>query len=113
MKKGVTTNNEWNSRIKNNPAPWAEVEVPGKYILTVPSLNLSQITDIVALGVLYDDIMNSAMKLAGLEVRFRTERVVFDVQISGGMSSSKLFMNFLRCEFCNNLYQLHYNIKYF
>ncbi len=81
----MTTNDDWNSKIKNNPAPWAEVEVPGKYILTVPSKNLRSINDIVAVGVLYEEIMNSAMKLAGLEKRFRTERVVFDGQISAGM----------------------------
>ncbi len=81
---GVTTNDDWNNKIKNNPAPWAEVEIPGKYILTYPSANLRPLTDIVALGALYDNIMNWVNKLAGLEKRFRTERFVFDIQIGGG-----------------------------
>ncbi len=93
----MTTNDDWNNKIKNNPAPWTEVEVPGKYILTLPSENLRPITDIVALGLLYDDMMNYAMKLAGLEKRFRAERVVFDVQISLGNTNSNFFLDV--CDF--------------
>ena len=81
---GVTTNDDWNNKIKNNPAPWAEIEIPGKYILTYPSTNLRPLTDIVAVGALYDNIMNWANKFAGLEKRFRAERFVFDIQIGGG-----------------------------
>ncbi len=81
---GVTTNDDWNNKIKNNPAPWAEVEIPGKYIFTYPSKNLRPLTDIVAVGAVYDNIMNWVNKFAGLEKRFRTERFVFDIQIGGG-----------------------------
>ena len=82
---GVTANDDWNNKIRNNPAPWGEVEIPGKYIITFPSKDLTPLNDIVAVGELYDKIMNWTMKLAGLEKRFRTERFVFDIQISEGV----------------------------
>jgi hypothetical protein len=46
--------------------------------------SLKTVTDIVALGSVYSDIMSWVNKLAGLEKRFRTERFVFDIQIGGG-----------------------------
>jgi hypothetical protein len=45
---------------------------------------LRTVTDIVALGRVYNDIMSWVNKLAGLEKRFRTERFVFDIQIEAG-----------------------------
>jgi hypothetical protein len=82
---GVTTNDEWNNKIKKNPAPWGEVEIPGKFILTFPTKDLSLVNDIVAVGELYEKIMNWTIKFAGLETHYRAERIVFDIQISAGI----------------------------
>jgi hypothetical protein len=41
---GVTTNDDWNNKIKNNPAPWAEIEIPGQMILTMQASSLRPLT---------------------------------------------------------------------
>jgi len=82
--QGVTTNDDWNNKIKNFAAPWGEIEIPGQLILTMRASTLRTVTDIVALGRVYSDIMSWVNKLAGLEKRFRTERFVFDIQIDAG-----------------------------
>ena len=81
---GQTTNDDWNNKIKNNPAPWAEIEIPGQFILTVPSSKIINITDLNAVATIYESIILAENKLAGLEKRFRPERFVFDIQIGGG-----------------------------
>ena len=81
---GVTTNDQWNDKIKTFPAPWAEVEVPGQIILTVPSSQVRDVTDIEDLAKVYLDIMTWVNRLAGIDRRPRTERFVFDKQISNG-----------------------------
>jgi hypothetical protein len=81
---GQTTNDDWNNNVKNKPAPWAEIEIPGQFILTVPSSKLVSITDLNAVANIYQSIILAENKLAGLEKRFRPERFVFDIQISGG-----------------------------
>ena len=80
----MTTNDDWNNRIKNFPAPWAELEIPGQIILSMRSTSLKTVTDIVALGNVYSDVMTWVNRLAGLEKRFRPERFTFDIQIGGG-----------------------------
>ena len=84
---GVTTEAEWNSRIKNLPAPWGEIEIPGQIILTIPSSFLKSISSISTLVNIYSGIMASVNKLAGLTTRFRTERLVFDLRNGEGKSS--------------------------
>jgi hypothetical protein len=61
------------------------VEIPGKFILTFPTKDLSLVNDIVAVGELYENIMNWTIKFAGLETHYRAERIVFDIQISAGI----------------------------
>ena len=80
----MTTNDDWNNKIKNFPAPWAELEIPGQIILSMRSTSLKTVTDIVALGNVYSDVMTWVNRLAGLEKRFRPERFTFDIQIGGG-----------------------------
>ena len=81
---GVTTDEDWNMKIKILPAPWTEIEIPGLIILTVPTSTAATISDMNAVGLLYFEIMTSVNKLAGIEIRQRAERFVFDIQISAG-----------------------------
>ncbi len=105
--QGVTTNDDWNNKIKNFAAPWGEIEIPGQIILTMRASSLKTVTDIVALGSVYSDIMTWVNKFAGLEKRFRTERFVFDIQIGGGKYGKK----FLQLHI--SLLHLHYYFIHF
>ena len=89
--KGVTTNEEWNRKIKTFPGPWAEIEVPGQIILTVPSSQVLDVIDMEDLAKVYLDIMTLVNRLAGIDRRPRTERFVFDKQISGGKVKKSIF----------------------
>ena len=84
MLAGVTTDADWNNRIRHLPAPWAEIEVPGQIILTVPTRSVFGVTDMNRLASIYSDIMIWINTFASIGIRQRTERFVFDVQISAG-----------------------------
>ena len=84
FKSGQTTNEDWSNQVKTRLAPWAEIEIPGQYILSVPASTVNTNNDIVAVGRVYEKLMFWVNKLAGLEKRFRAERFVFDIQISAG-----------------------------
>ena len=89
---GVTTITEWNQQMKNRAAPWTEIEIPGQIIFTAPTqVVANKISDIFTLGKTYESLMLSVNKFAGLEKRFRPERVVFDVQIEIGNTNLNTF----------------------
>jgi hypothetical protein len=48
------------------------------------STSLRKVTDMVQLGTVYDNIMKSVNEFASIDKRIRTERFVFDIQISAG-----------------------------
>jgi hypothetical protein len=48
------------------------------------STSLRKVTDMVQLGTVYDNIMKSVNEFASFDKRIRTERFVFDIQISAG-----------------------------
>ena len=87
---GKTTDEEWNSKMKRNPAPWAEFEVPGQIIITVPSYDIQGIKNLTELMSLWNETMNHVNFLAGFhdKKRPRAERMVFDVQIFAGYMHS-------------------------
>jgi len=66
--------------------------------------SLRTVTDIVALGSVYSDIMTWVNKFAGLEKRFRTERFVFDIQIGGG-KINKIFSKYTLIYYTCNIIQ--------
>ena len=82
---GVTTDEDWNTKIKILPAPWTEIEIPGLIILTIPTSTAATVTDMNAVGSVYFDILTTVNKLAGIDIRPRAERFVFDIQISAGI----------------------------
>ena len=89
---GITTENEWNTSIKNYPAPWAELQGE-KFILTVPSSSIRNLGNPVELLEWWDTALQMQHDLSGYLPWTRVERAVFDVQISAGwMHSGYPFM---------------------
>ncbi|MBX3403328.1 MAG: M60 family metallopeptidase [Phycisphaeraceae bacterium] len=81
---GQTAGDEWITRIRNRPAPWAELATD-KVILSVPSSAVRSLDDPKALLTLWDRILDAAADLAAMpRQRVRPERYVADVQISAG-----------------------------
>lgn len=85
---GQDSDEQWNSEIKNRPAPWAELACD-KIILTVPTEVARTVTQPSQLMEFWkhvvevqDDISNQAAE------RKRPERMVADVQISAGFMHS-------------------------
>jgi hypothetical protein len=89
---GVTSELEWNSTIRNLPAPWAELQGE-KFILTVPSSSIRNLSNPVELLDWWDTALEMEHNLSGYLPWTRVERAVFDVQISAGwMHSGYPFM---------------------
>ncbi|RYD78421.1 MAG: hypothetical protein EOP84_14280, partial [Verrucomicrobiaceae bacterium] len=85
---GKTRPEEWLARIRNAPAPWAELETKN-IILSVPSTAIRNLEDPEALMRFWDDVMNAIADLAAIpRERERAERIVADVQISAGYMHS-------------------------
>jgi hypothetical protein len=81
---GKTTLSEWRSSIRNLPAPWAEIE-SDKIILTVPSSFVRGLDDPAALMSVWNQISDLISEFATIpKSRPRPERLVPDVQITGG-----------------------------
>lgn len=89
--KGQTSNEEWHSTIKNNPAPWGEL-VGEHVIFTLPKESLLTIKDPAALVEHWDNITASYNTFVGISPELpiphrgpdRQHRYVADVQISAG-----------------------------
>ncbi len=85
---GKTGLSEWRSSIRNLPAPWAEIE-SDKIILSVPSRFVRDLDDPAALMSVWNEMSDLVCELAGIpKSRLRPERLVTDVQISGGVDHS-------------------------
>jgi hypothetical protein len=81
---GKTTLEEWKSSIRNNPAPWAELE-SSKVILTVPSHFIRNLDDPRSLMDFWDRVADACADLATISrERSSAERFVTDIQISAG-----------------------------
>ena len=87
---------DWKNRIRNFPAPWAELETK-KVILSVPSEKIRALEDPDALMALWDQILDAEADLSTIpHERKRPERIVPDTQISAGyMHSGYPIMTFL------------------
>ena len=85
---GVTSVEQWRSSIRNDPAPWAELQ--GKrIILTLPAADVRKLDDPKELMDFWDGVMDLYADLLGRPPeRRRLERFVPDVQLSAGYMHS-------------------------
>ncbi|MCI0498309.1 MAG: M60 family metallopeptidase [Planctomycetales bacterium] len=84
---GKTTDEQWKT-IRNNPAPWAELQTD-KVVLTLPAKDVRQLEKMDDLMAFWDGVMDSCADLLGKEHnRQRAERFATDVQISAGYMHS-------------------------
>jgi len=85
---GRTTLEQWRSRIRQRPAPWAELE-GRKIVLSVPSEVVRTLDDPQSLMEFWDAVLDAQATLAAIPTRrVRPERMVADVQISAGYMHS-------------------------
>lgn len=81
---GKTDPKEWRERIRNAPAPWAELQ-SDKIIITIPSEHVRKLDDPTELMKFWDRVADADADLATIpHERRRPERYVADVQISAG-----------------------------
>jgi hypothetical protein len=81
---GETGLEEWKSKIRNRPGPWAELAT-SKVVITVPSKNVRKLDDPESLMKFWDEVADACADLAmRSRKRERPERYVADVQISAG-----------------------------
>jgi hypothetical protein len=84
---GETSAEGWR-RIRERPAPWAEVGT-SKVVITVPSEHVRSLEDPEALLRWWDRVMDGCADLAAIpRERRRPERYVADVQISAGLGAA-------------------------
>ena len=82
FKLGTTFNEPWIKQIRQSPAPWAELEVPGELSVTVPSSAIRGLDDPQQLLVQYQKVMNAFDYISGMDTsRPRPERLVVDVKL--------------------------------
>lgn len=80
---GKTSLADWKSRIRDNPAPWAELET-NKIILSVPSEKIRHLDNPDELMTLWDRILDAEADLGTISRdRKRPERIVPDIQFRG------------------------------
>ncbi len=85
---GQTSLLDWKTRLRNAPAPWAELETR-KIILSIPSEKIRQLDDPQALLKFWDQIQDANADLMAMpRDRKRPERIVPDTQISAGYMHS-------------------------
>lgn len=85
---GKTSVEEWKTKLRNAPAPWAELETK-KVILSVPSAKIRQLDDPDALMAVWDAVLDADADFATIpRERQRSERIVPDTQISAGYMHS-------------------------
>ncbi len=89
---GVTSIADWQSTIRDYPAPIAELE-SDNFILTIPSKDIRALDDPDYAMDFWDEALQMEHNLSGYTPWPRVERAVFDVQISAGwMHSGYPFM---------------------
>lgn len=85
---GRTTDEEWTTRLRDRPAPWAELE-SDRVILTIPSDVARRIERPAEIMEHWVKVLDADADLAGLpRERKSPERFVADVQISAGYMHS-------------------------
>ena len=85
---GTTSVKEWRDKVKNRPAPWAELEC-NRLIISVPSTLIRELDDPAALMQHWVKVLDACADLRGIpHERSRPERFVFDQQISLGFLHS-------------------------
>jgi len=85
---GKTDLKQWRTSIRNDPAPWAELQ-GRKIILSLPAADVRKLDDPKELMDFWDGIMDLYAELFGRPAeRRRIERFVADVQISAGYMHS-------------------------
>lgn len=86
--RGKTKLQDWREKIRNFPAPWAELE-SGKVILTVPSSEIRKLDDPEELLKEWDKGLDAAAEFVGIsKEREHPQRYVTDIQISAGYMHS-------------------------
>ena len=84
---GKTTMSDWKNKIRQYPAPWAELE-SDKVILTVPSRTIRDLDNPDELMKFWNRAMDAAADLASISrVRTRAERYVIDPNWDWGAHS--------------------------
>ncbi|XP_078542017.1 TRPM8 channel-associated factor homolog [Lissotriton helveticus] len=87
-KYGETSNSSWTETICHYSAPWSELATDN-IILTVPSDYVRSLENPAELLSLWDKMMKAVAELSGVHFPLaRPERIVADVQISGGWMHS-------------------------
>ncbi|KAI5624737.1 TRPM8 channel-associated factor-like [Silurus asotus] len=87
-KQGKTSVEDWVKKIRNAPAPWAELEFEN-VIITLQSEFIRKLDRPDEVAALWDSIMKGVAELAAKPAKFpRKERFVADVQISHGLFCS-------------------------
>ncbi len=85
---GETDAAQWRDRIRNAPAPWAELETK-KIVITVQSSAVRKLDDPSALMQFWDRVLDADADLAGIpHDRPYPQRYVADVEISAGYMHS-------------------------
>jgi hypothetical protein len=84
---GVTTTDDWKSRNRRRPGPWAEL-AGRNVIFTVPSSLVRDFDDPTAIMTLWDRIVAAQDSFVSMSRRVRPERIVADTQISAGYMHS-------------------------
>jgi hypothetical protein len=83
----VTTADEWKSKNRRRPGPWAEL-AGRNVIFTVPSSLVRDFDDPRSILTLWDRVVAAQDDIVSLPRRLRPERIVADAQISGGYMHS-------------------------
>ncbi|MBB6111330.1 Peptidase M60, enhancin and enhancin-like [Mucilaginibacter lappiensis] len=84
FKLGKTSEQEWNTTIRNNPAPWAELATDN-IVLTVPSYRIRNLNNPVKLMQFWDEVMNADADLAAISPkRAHQERIIVDIDAAYG-----------------------------
>ena len=86
---GETDLNEWRTRIRKSPAPWAEL-ASDRIILAIPSSFIRDLDDPDKVMQVWDEIIEKSAELCGGVDRnlYRAERIVFERQTSAGYMHS-------------------------
>ncbi len=81
---GKTTDKQWLQKVRQNPAPWAELATD-KIILTVPSDSIRKLEHPQKLMQFWDEVMNANADLAFiLKDRPHPERIIIDNNVKWG-----------------------------
>lgn len=85
---GETSMDDWRSRVRNFPAPWAEL-ASDRMILALPSEFVRNLENPDEVMELWDEIVDTSAQLIKIDrSKYRAERIVFDRQLLSGAAHS-------------------------